>query len=1772
MHDTPGSARSTFVDLLRWRATYQPDRVSHVFADGDHRESLTYQQLWERASRIGPLLRRHGDVGDRVLLLYPPGLDFVTALFACLCSGVIAVPTYPGRRSDRMDRITAIVSDAQPVAVLTTTTTALPPALGSERAAAVITTDSRLDDVDLDVVPHSTDPRATALLQYTSGSTGVPKGVMVSHGNLMHNSAQIGTLFGLGAEDRGVLWLPLYHDMGLVGGVFQPLYSGFPMTLMSPISFVTSPSSWLRTISEMRATVSGGPNFAFDLCVDQVSPGQRDRLDLRSWRLAFTGAEPIRADTLSRFGAHFAQAGFDSSSFYPCYGLAEATLLAAGGSPTESAVVTTFDKDELDNGLVKPVVDDDAGPARRLVGCGRSPDDTTLLIVDPETGRPSDADFIGEIWLSGDSVAGGYWNRREQSSRVFGASLADGSGPFLRTGDLGFLYKGQLYVTGRISDLIIVRGRNFHPQDLEFSIEHAHPSLRSNCAAAFSIDVDDQERVVIAVEVNQPTPETLDTAGIAGAVRSAVARDCQLQIYDVVLLRSGTLPRTTSGKVRRDVCRRRYLDDNLAVVWRDAISHTTAGSSETSGPETRYPPLSELPESVRYLRHLLSAALRVGSGHVDEGKPLVEMGLDSLGAIQLRHRVETEFGAAPPLEDLLGGASLLDLAAWLESAAAKTIAGRSALPSAPNASADAHGLAAGQRAMWFLHRLHPDGAAYNVSCALRVTGELDTAALRAAFETLLKRHAILRTSYQRCAGAPRQQITDLDDGWFVIVDAGGWDEAVLRNAVSGSAHEPFDLERGPTLRVRVYTRGATDGIVLISGHHIAVDFRSIEIVLTELGMLYRPGVRGAPTLPDPTWVFDDYARWQRELLAGPDGQRMWEYWRRALTGPLPILQLPLDRRRPALRTYSGASRGFTLDDGRTRRLRGVASQGRVTLFTVLLTSFQVLLARYSRQSDIIIGVPLAARGRPELLDVVGHLVNTVPVRVDLSTGGTCSELLARTHRGVLEALAHQDFPFPLMVERSTEHRESDHSPIYQVAFTFYQSQSSGAANALAGSAANAPGLRGRIGMLEVESYAIQRRAAQFDLSLHIAETGAELVGEIVYNTDLFDAVTVDRMTEDLHGLLDSVASERVLSSLPMVSAPPFTAGPRLDTGLTPVHKQFEATAARVGANEALLDAHNVLTYGEVNAAANRLARRLRSHGVGRGSLVGVLLDSGPRQVIVILAILKAGAAYVPLDPSYPRDRLAYMMRDSAAALLVTATNHLAELHDVAVEVICVDAPGQTTEPSENLTVDVNAADLACVIYTSGSTGRPKAVMLSHGGLAGQIAALSDRLNITESTRHILVQSMAFAASLRQILAPLSSGGSVVIVQPRDAGDVRSLFDLISRLGVTVMSANPTFWRQCVTILDRMDPAARDELLDNRLRLLLSASEPLSADVPRWWYDTLGHRVGFVNMLGHTEASGIVTTFAIPTAAERTRSSVAVGAPLPGVEVHLLDESLQPVPVGVVGEMYLAGSGISFGYFNRPGLTSTRFLPHPHTPGERIYRTGDLGRLRENGTLEHCGRIDGQVKIRGFRVEPGEVEAAIEQHPWVHAAVVSASVAGDETVLVAHTVVDMDNAPTGSDLRGFLLDRLPQYLIPSVFVPISELPLNANGKVDRRALPSPPRERSRLDSEFRAASSPIEHSIVEIWQRVLEIETIGVDDSFFDLGGTSTSLSVVHHLLAAELGIDLAIAKLFQYPTVRALAIHLTSTGSDGAGHVEKGRSVGSRRRSMLENARTQRAR
>ncbi|WP_245894300.1 amino acid adenylation domain-containing protein [Chamaesiphon polymorphus] len=1091
-----------------------------------------------------------------------------------------------------------------------------------------------------------------------------------------------------------------------------------------------------------------------------------------------------------------------------------------------------------------------------------------------------------------------------------------------------------------------------------------------------------------------------------------------------------------------------------------------------------------------------------------------ELGGHSLLATQVIIRLRPLFGVELPLRRLFESPTISELSELIEATQA-TGAGLDRSPILPVSRAEKLPLSFAQSRLWFLDRLEGGSATYNMPEPLQLTGDLDIAALELAVEGILQRHEVLRTSFETIEGEPVQVISSNFQIAMPFVDlqhlSGEAQSTRLQELAVEESQQPFDLAVPPLLRFTLVRLGLESHVLLVTMHHIISDGWSMGIFVDELSELYRAICTETPAqLPGLPIQYADFAQWQRKWLTGDVLQSQVDYWKQQLATAPPLLELPTDRPRPSMQTFRGGTTSFYLDRELTQQLKLLSQNSGATLFMTLLAAFATLLSRYSRQEDIVIGSPIANRNHSGIESLIGFFVNTLVLHTKLEGDPTFTELLDRVREMTLGAYEHQDLPFEKLVEELQPQRSLSYTPLFQVMFVLQ----------------NAPLSKLDLPDLTISPFKMEHVTARFDLTLQMEETAAGLTGELIYNRDLFDATTIERMASHLEILLAGIVAnpQQQVAKLPLISSAE-RQQLLIDWNDTQVdypqdkcfHELFEAQVERTPDAIAVQFEDAKLTYRELNDRSNQLARYLQTLGVKPEVLVGICVERSLDTIVGLLGVFKAGGAYVPLDPAYPADRLSFMLSDSQVALLLTQQKLLAGLPDCDVPILRLDADWGDIESKDRSNFDsgVRFNNLAYVIYTSGSTGKPKGVLVQHQGLCNLAQAHVRIFDAHPDSRVLQFASFSFDASIAEVVLSLYAGATLYLGARESLIPGTGLMRLLLDRKISHVTLSPS-------ALAAMPSGEYPDL-----RTITVAGEACPPDLVAQW----GRGRQFINGYGPTEST-VCTTTAI---CKDSDTAPPIGRPMDNLQVYILDRHLQPVPIGVAGELHVGGAGLARGYLNRADLTAEKFIPNPfgRDYSGRLYKTGDLARYLPDGNIEFLGRIDQQVKIRGFRIELGEIEAVLSLHPQVREAVVVVRVDPTGKRLVAYIVPKSGTIATG-ELRSFVADKLAEFMVPSAFVMMESLPLTPNGKIDRKALANLEQAHSELDSIIVAPRTPVEEVLAGIWAEVLGVERVGIHHNFFELGGHSLLATQVVSRIHDALGVELPLRTLFERQTVADL--------------------------------------
>ncbi|WP_427156903.1 amino acid adenylation domain-containing protein [Aliinostoc sp. HNIBRCY26] len=1362
-------------------------------------------------------------------------------------------------------------------------------------------------------------------------------------------------------------------------------------------------------------------------------------------------------------------------SLYPSISIADAY------GPTEAA-----------DDITQFIIDQPLAQNQRTVSIGQPLTNLNIYILDREM-RLVPIGFPGEICVSGIGVGDGYWQNPEKTKSSFipnpfpssTKKLPEGNPDLMyKTGDLGrWLPDGNIEFLGRIDNQVKIRGFRVELEEIEAMLRQ-HSSVRETVVI---VREDNGDKRLVAYVV----PQAESSADLVSELRQILKQRLPQHMMPSALMLLDDLPLAPSGKIDR-----RALP---APEFTQLQSENTFVAAST--------PIQEI------LTGIWAEVLSLEKVGIHDN--FFELGGHSLLATRVISKVRQAFEVELPLRRLFEQPTIAGLATVID----RIIKAGIGLDAPPIERVSRDGeliLSFAQQRLWFLTQLQPNSPFNNLCAAFRLQGELNVQALQQSFHEIVRRHEVLRTNFQTVAGKPVQIIASETNFSLPIIDlsnlAADLQAVQIEQLTQTEAQQPFNLQTDLMLRVKLLRLGEQEYLLLLTVHHIASDGWSIGVFVQELSTLYQAFCSGKiPNLSALPIQYADFAAWQRRWLLGDVLASQLAYWRQHLEGAPALLELPTDYTRPAVQTFRGAYCNFEISAEQTAALKSFSQEQGCTLFMTLLAAFKTLLYRYTGNEDIVVGSPIANRNRAEIEGLIGFFVNTLVLRSQFAGNLTFEELLGRVREVALGAYSHQDLPFDLLVEELQPQRSLSYAPLFQVMFVLQ----------------NAPMSEIELSGLNLSLLENDNGTAKFDLTLFMEETAAGIVGTFEYSTDLFEADTIQRMAQHLQILLAGIVSDpqQQIWELPLLSEAEKTLLAKWnDTQVAYphecIHELFAAQVERTPDAVAVVCGAEKLTYKELNQRANQLAHYLQKLGVGKEVLVGICVERSLDMIVGLLGILKAGGAYLPLDPVYPQQRLALMLADAGVSFVISHESFVDRFDQKTV--VCIDRDWDSIAQAsqENPLCDTTAENLAYVIYTSGSTGKPKGVLGLHKGSVNRFHWMWETYPFTEGEVCCQKTSLNFVDSVWEIFGPLLQGVKTVIIGDRTVKDPQQFIATLAQHDVTRLVLVPSLLR---VLLDSSNLQARLP----KLKLWVTSGEALSIDLLQQFRQTLPDST-LLNLYGSSEVSADVTCYSV-TPPEPLPEQVAIGRAIANTQIHVLDKYLQPVPIGVTGELYVSGAGLARGYINQPELTANRFISKA---GITLYKTGDLARYLADGNLEFLGRIDNQVKLRGFRVELGEVAAILRQSPKIKEAVVV--VKEEQQQLIAY-VVSEDKEVIISELQHLLKEKLPEYMLPSVFVSLETLPLLPNGKVDYQSLPIPEGVRPQLEQQLQLPQTEAEKTIADIWQEVLQLDEVGIHDNFFELGGHSLLLIRVHSKLQEVFQRDFALVEMFQYPTISQLA-------------------------------------
>ncbi|MBN4004268.1 non-ribosomal peptide synthetase [Nostoc sp. LPT] len=1651
-----------------------------------------YWELGKIAQALAQVMLSHGvERGDVVAVYGTPSLGLIASMIAVLLSGGVLLTLDPQLPSDRQRLMlqeakatNILYADSQPPEDLEIWQSLTIICVNPDTGLTINSLNKSSHTIPLPEI-SADDP---AYIFFTSGTTGVPKGVLGCHKGMAHFLNWQRQTFGIGQQDRIAQLTGLSFDV-VLRDIFLPLTSGATLCLPAEGENLEPTKILCYLEREQISVLHTVPSLAQSWLVNIPS-----EVSLSNLRWLFLAGEPLKDTLVLRWRDAFPQAG----EIVNLYGPTETTLAKCYYQVPSEPIVG-----------VQPV---------------GWPIPETQALVFNQNHQQCGIGELGEIVLRTPFHSLGYINAKEEKrSRFVKNPFQNDEGDLLYyTGDRGrYHLDGSLEILGRQDHQVKIRGIRIELGEIE-TVLAQHPSVDQTVVIARE-DVLTDQCLVAYVILNQKSVATISE------IRGFLSTKLPQYMIPSSFVFLDSLPLTPNGKIDRRalpspnlaqelsdkyVAPRSPIEEILALIWADVLKLEQVGIHDN----------------------------------------FFELGGNSLLATQLLSRIRNSLRVEIPLRSVFAAATLAELAHLIGQLQQQNLE-LSAPPILPRAKNAQLPLSFAQTRLWFLDQLEPNSAFYNIPMALRLEGTLQVPALEQSLQEIIARHEALRTNFIIVEGQPTQ-IVQTETNWTVsVVDLKHLptteQEIATQQLGQQQAIQPFDLANEALVRAKLVVLSETEHRLFVCMHHIVSDAWSIGVFVQELAALYNAYSQGqlSPLAPLPI-QYADFAIWQRHWLQGEVLQTQLSYWQKQLASAPALLSLPTDRPRKAVQTFNGAYQEFVLSQKLTSGLTQLSQQQGVTLFMTLLAAFDTLLLRYTGTEDILVGTPIANRNRSEIERLIGFFVNTLVLRTDVSGDPSFSELLVRVREMALFAYGHQDLPFEMLVEALQPERNLSHTPLFQVMFVLQ----------------NTPMSEVELAELSFSPLIVERTTAKFDLTLAMANTSTGLLGVWEYNTDLFDQRTIERMSGHFQTLLEGIVAnpkERI-SQLPLLTEVE-QQQLLVDWNNTQsnypqdkcIHQLFEEQYLSTPNAVAVVYENQHLTYRELNCRANQLAHYLQTLGVKPDVLVGICVERSLEMVVGLLGILKAGGAYVPLDPNYPTERLSFMLEDAQVRVLLTQQKLLDKLPQHQAHLVYLDNNAQEFALANEIyqASEVKPSNLAYVLYTSGSTGRPKAVAIEHHSPVALVSWAQEVFTPLELSGVLASTSICFDLSVFELFVTLSVGGKVILAE-----NALHLSTITSANQVTLINTVPSAIAQLI----------QENNLPKQVCTVNLAGEPLQNQLVQQIYqDSQVERV--FNLYGPSED----TTYSTFSLIEKgTTDLPTIGRPIANTQIYILDQYLQPVPVGIPGELHIGGAGLARGYLNRPELTKEKFIPNPFRRGrgaalrlrsvsreqgsrgaeeklqqsfpsapyplcpsassDRLYKTGDLARYLNDGNIEYLGRIDNQVKVRGFRIELGEIEAVLSQHGHVQAscAIAREDMTGDKR-LVAYVVPHPEVTLTTSELRQFLKTKLPLYMVPNTIVILEALPLTPNGKIDRRAMPAP--SQSSNSDRFVAPRNNLELQLTQIWSKILKVDKVGVQDNFFDLGGHSLLATYLMARIKQQLLKDVPLVTLFQNPTIEQLA-------------------------------------
>jgi amino acid adenylation domain-containing protein len=1634
---------------------------------------------WSNEIAVG--LSKITKPSDTVILSFPAGLEFIACFYACLMVGIIAVPVaHPSNRKHHWIRVKQISDDCN-AALLLTNESAVPIATQhwSELTHPPIFGLKQLETSG-ELPQYTIKPSDIAYLQYTSGSTSAPKGVIMTHQNIIHNIMAIESGFSLDASDVVVSWLPHHHDQGLVGIILIALWVGIPAILMAPVAFLQNPFHWLHAISRYRGTYSGGPNFGFSFCVDKYSEENCKNIDLSSWKVAFNGAEPIRSDTLDDFAKAFSNVGFSANALAPCYGLAEATL-AVTMTPTLNKYSSLIvDKTSLEQREWQP---SEKGVA--LVSSGEICGNQSVVIVDPEHLQETEPNNIGEIWISGPSVSQGYWKNKEQTIKSMGIKLPSyPEQSFLRTGDLGYIHQGNLFVVGRIKDVIIIRGRNHYPQDIELTVNQTSEVFRKSGCAAFSCEIDSVPQLIVVQEIERVAMRKFNASEARRKVIEHIALNHEIKVHEVVFIRPVSLPKTSSGKVQRSLAKQMYINGTLKKI-KEQKSQTKSIVSNN-------------------LSLFGNIANKILGEPVDLNSSLLSLGFDSIEIIRFKQEIESKLSVTIPMELLFENHPISELESKLQTHQNKS----NVIETSQSTDLDIFKMAKNQKSLWLAQKMQPHSGVFNLAVPLILHREQDKNTLNSAWQSCLERHPILAMSINNIDESSDQFIPSKHQNQIIFHEQmTTWGSDKIAKEIRRLAQCPPDLQEPELASLHCWRQSSSTQVLSFIIHHVLVDMWSLLNLLDEFLQL----ISGISLSNTPT-SYSNYVAQSHRKTQQSEADLI--YWKKKFQNTNPqALRLPGNPMRPEKRSGHANSIYFNIGTSQTNALKNIAKHHNSSMHTLLLAIYGMVLTRFSGQSEINIGGPTFGREDACYNSTVGFFVNTVVYQLMQDDNLEFTKYLQTVKDEARKVIQHQHAPFSEVVKVAGIPNCPGIHPLYQTSFTLQKSHRLVDATPMI---VNGPSNRSfSVYGQEVSTFPMPQHSCQVDIALTMADFEGALQARLDFSTDVLSSRLAKQLASSLEQVICQLPNHisSTIGNIPIQKkhSPLIEDLPshKTNKNFVAVNQTLLKSMQFCANQSAIIWQNESFEYKQIALWTARVAGHLKRLNVSQGDVVALACSRSPYWVSAMLAIWQIGAIYVPIDDSLPETRVTNILQQVSPQLVLVEDDRLEFL---AEKVNIKELLNKEVETAA--CVKISSKDPAYIIFTSGTTGLPKGAIVNHGSLSNRLDWMSKKIPLMNGERVLHKTPISFDVSLWECLWPLYSGATCVIADDMERKNPVNLADLMRKHKVSTAQFVPSFLSVFIDIVKSNWP--------NELTRIICGGEELKPDlVERLDLNSLALH----NLYGPTE-TGFVTHKEI----KQTQDALSLGDSIDYTQVLILDRDDRPSPLGAIGEIVVVGEAVGLGYVkqantkNKFGVTDSRV---------HYYRTGDMAEYNENRQIKFLGREDRQVKLRGFRIELPEIESVLLKHPEVITS--HCSVVGEDALGQLFAWVHSTNSDITDSLIEWCRKHLPKYMSPDHIILLDKWPLTAHGKLNTQLLP---KDFCNDQAENELPEGFLEETIAEIWANLLNQNLIFRETNFFSAGGHSLLAAIMANRIKEKFGITPDIQLIFREPQLKNYAQNL----------------------------------